>query len=236
VILATYPGAVIAAKRATTTIPIVMVNTPDPVELGLVASLARPGGNVTGTTSLSVDVSLKQLEILKEAVPSASRIAVVWNPRSPWHPFAVAGLRSQNRLAGVQLHFVGIRSPDEIQGSIAALVKERADAVMILADPMLMAPVNRSRLVELLNLNRLPSIGGLRSYSEAGGLLSFWAEEAELYRRVAGYVDKILKGASPDRLPIEQPNLYELVVNLKTAKALGQRIPSSVLLRATVLE
>jgi len=236
VILATYPGAVIAAKRATTTIPIVMVNTPDPVELGLVASLARPGGNVTGTTSLSVDVSLKQLEILKEAVPSASRIAVVWNPRSPWQPFAVAGLRGQNRLAGVQLHFVGIRSPDEIQGSIAALVKERADAVMILADPMLMAPVNRSRLVELLNLNRLPSIGGLRSYSEAGGLLSFWAEEAELYRRVAGYVDKILKGASPDRLPIEQPNLYELVVNLKTAKALGQRIPSSVLLRATVLE
>jgi putative ABC transport system substrate-binding protein len=236
VILATYPGAVIAAKRATTTIPIVMVNTPDPVELGLVASLARPGGNITGTTSLSVDVSIKQLEILKEAVPGAARIAVLWNPGSPWHPLAVAGLRSQNRLAGVQLQFVGIRSPDEFQGSIAAVVKERTDAVMILADPMLMAPVNRSRLVELLIRNRLPSIGGLRSYAEAGGLLSFWAEEAELYRRVAGYVDKILKGASPDRLPIEQPNLYELVVNLKTAKALGQRIPSSVLLRATVLE
>ena len=148
----------------------------------------------------------------------------------------VAGLRSQNRLVGVQLQFVGSRSPDEFQGSIAALVKEHADAVMILADPMLMAPVNRSRLVELLIRNRLPSIGGLRSYAEAGGLLSFWAEEAELYRRVAGYVDKVLKGASPDRLPIEQPNLYELVVNLKTAKALGQRIPSSVLLRATVLE
>lgn len=236
VILATYPGAVIAAKRATTTIPIVMVNTPDPVELGLVASLARPGGNITGTTSLSVDVSIKQLEILKEAVPEASRIAVIWNQANPWHPLAVAGLRGRDRLAGMQLLFVGIRGPDEFPGSIAALVKEHVDAVLVLADPMLMAPVNRSRLVELLTQNRLPSIGGLRGYSETGGLMSFWAEESELYRRVASYVDRILKGARPDDLPIEQPNMYELVVNLKTAKALGRRIPSSVLLRATVLE
>jgi putative ABC transport system substrate-binding protein len=236
VILATYPGAVFAAKRATATIPIVMVNTPDPVELGLVVSLARPGGNITGTTSLSVDVSIKQLEILRQAIPSASRIAVLWNPDSPWHPLAIAGLRKQDRLVGVQLQFVGIRRPDELHDAIEAMVKERADAVMVLADPMLMAPANRATLVDLLTRNRLPSIGGLRSYAESGGLMSFWAEEAELYRRVAGYVDRILKGASPDRLPIEQPNLYELVVNLKTANALGRKIPSSVLLRATVLE
>jgi putative ABC transport system substrate-binding protein len=218
------------------TFPIVMVNTPDPVELGLVVSLARPGGNITGTTSLSVDVSIKQLEILRQAIPSASRIAVLWNPDSPWHPLAIAGLRKQDRLVGVQLQFVGIRRPDELHDAIEAMVKERADAVMVLADPMLMAPANRATLVDLLTRNRLPSIGGLRSYAESGGLMSFWAEEAELYRRVAGYVDRILKGASPDRLPIEQPNLYELVVNLKTANALGRKIPSSVLLRATVLE
>ena len=235
VILATYPGAVLAAKRATTTIPIVMVNTPDPVELGLVASLAQPGGNITGTTSLSVDVSIKQLEILKELVPRAARFGVVWNPDSPWHRLATAALRQQNR-SGVQLQFVSLRRPDEFEDGIAALVKGRADAAMLLADPMLNAPANRSKLAELFLRNRLPSIGGLRAYPEAGGLMSFWAEESELYRHAARYVDKILKGASPDRLPIEQPNVYELVVNLKTASALGQTIPASVRLRATLLQ
>jgi len=236
VIVATYPAAVLAAKRATATIPIVMVNTPDPVDLGLVATLARPGGNITGTTSLSVDLSVKQLEILKEAIPGATRIAVLWNPDNPWHPLATSGLRDRNRLARVPLQFVAVRTPDDIDGAMAALLKERADAVMVLADPMLNAPVNRNRLAELLTRNRLHSIGGLRSFSEVGGLMSFWAEEGELYRRVAIYVDKILKGASAGLLPIEQPNQYELVVNLKTARALGLRIPSSVLLRATVLE
>jgi len=236
VIVATHPAAVLAAKRATTTIPIVMVNTPDPVDLGLVATLARPGGNITGTTSLSVDLSVKQLEILKEAIPGATRIAVLWNPDNPWHPLATSGLRDRNRLASVPLQFVGVRTPEGIDGAIAALLKDRADAVMVLADPVLSAPVNRDRLAELLIRNRLPSIGGLRSFSEVGGLMSFWAEEGELYGRIAIYVDKILKGASPGLLPIEQPNQYELVVNLKTARALGLRIPSSVLLRATVLD
>ena len=235
VIVAAYPAAVLAAKRATTTIPIVMVNTPDPVDLGIVASLARPGGNVTGTTSLTLDVSMKQLELLREAIPGASRIAVLWNPDNPWHPLAVQGLR-KNRLSGVQLQILTVQRPQEFDAAFATMTKERADAVLILADPMMYAPTNRGRLADLALRHRLPSMGGLRSYADAGGMMSYWADETELYKRVANYVDRILKGANPDRLPIEQPTKYELLINGKTAKALGQAIPSSLLFRATVLE
>lgn len=235
VIVATYPAAVIAAKRATSTIPIVMVNTPDPVELGIVASLARPGGNVTGTTSLTLDVTLKQLELLREAVVGASRIAVLWNPDNPWHPRAIQGLRN-NLMPAVQLQVLAVQRPQEIDRAFAAMTKERADAVLVLADPMMYSPVNRARLADLAVKHRLPSMGGLRSYAEAGGMMSYWADEAELYKRVATYVDRILKGASPDRLPIEQPTKYELLINAKTAKALGRTIPASMLFRATVLE
>lgn len=235
VIVATYPAAVFAAKRATSTIPIVMVNTPDPVQLGVVASLARPGGNVTGTTSLTVDLSLKQLELLKEATGGASRIAVLWNPDNPWHPLAVQGLR-KNLLPGVELQALAVQRPQEFDGAFEAMTKGRTDGLLVLADPMMYAPANRLRLADLAVKHRLPSMGGLRSYAEAGGMMSYWADESELYKRVATYVDRILKGASPDRLPIEQPTKYELVINLKTAKALGRTIPTSLLFRATVLE
>jgi len=234
VIVATNPAAVLGAKRATATIPIVMVNTPDPVQLGLVVSLARPGGNITGTTSLSVELSMKQLEILKEAVPRASRIAVVWNPDNPWHPITMKGLREGGRSLDVQLQPLPVRDPHEFENAFQAMIKERAAAVLILADPM--TYYHRRRLADLAVKHRLPLMGSLREYAEAGSLMSYWADGPELYRRVASYVDRILKGARPGDLPVEQPTKYELVVNLKTAKSLALTIPPALLLRATVIE
>jgi putative ABC transport system substrate-binding protein len=234
VIVATNPAAVLGAKRATATIPIVMVNTPDPVELGLVASLARPGGNITGVTSLSIDVTIKQLDLLKEAVPRASRIAVLWNPDNPWHPIAVKALREGGRSLGVQLQILEVRAPDELERAFQTMVRERAQAVLVLADPMTFT--HRRQVATLALRHHLPLMGGLREYAEAGGLMSYWADGTELVRRAASYVDRILKGARPGDLPIEQPTKYELVLNPKTAKTLGLTIPQPLLLRATVLK
>ena len=236
VIIATYPGAVLAAKRATATIPIVMVNTPDPVQLGIVSSLARPGGNVTGTTSLSVDATVKQIEILKEAVPGAQRIAVLWNPDNPWHPLVVRALRNETRPAHGAIRLFPVRQPVDIDGTFEAISREHIDAVVVPADPMLHAPANRARITRLLLANRLPSIGGLRTFADAGGMMSYWADESDLYQRVASYVDRILQGAAPGVLPIEQPTKYELVVNAKTVSALGRTMPQALLLRATVVQ
>ncbi len=230
VIVANYPAAVFSARRATTTIPIVMVNTPDPVALGLVASLARPGGNITGLTSLSADVSLKQLEFLKEAVPRVSRIAVLWNPDNPWHPVTVKGLEGSGRSLGVQLQFRPLRSPDEFDKTYQEILAKRAQAILILADPMTFA--HRGRLASLAVKHGLPAMGSLSEYAQAGSLLSYWADGPDLIRRATSYVDKILKGARPADLPIEQPTKFELVINLKTAKALGLTIPPSLLQRA----
>jgi putative tryptophan/tyrosine transport system substrate-binding protein len=230
VIVATYPSAVISAKRATATIPIVMMNTPDPVQLGLVASLARPGGNITGLTTLTVDVSSKQLELLKEAVPRASRIAVLWNPDNPWHPVAVKRLHARSTSLGLQLQVLEVRGPDTIDRAFSAMTAERAQAVLVLADPMLF--VHRQRLADLALKHRLPMMGNVRAYAGAGSLLSYWADRADLSRRAASYVDRILKGAKPGDLPIELPTKFELVINLKTAKTLGITIPQSLLLRA----
>lgn len=230
VIVAANPPAALGAKRATATIPIVMVNTPDPVQLGLVESLARPGGNITGTTSLSVEVSIKQLELLKEAVGQTSRIAVLWNPDNPWHPVTVKGLHQESRSLGVQLHPLSVRSPDEFDAAFQTMTKDRVQAVLVLADTM--TYFHRKRLADLALRYRLPLMGALREYAEAGSLMSYWADDVELYRKVAGYVDKILKGAKPADLPIEQPTKYELVINLKTAKQLAVVMPPSLLLRA----
>jgi putative ABC transport system substrate-binding protein len=230
VIVAIYPAAVFSARRASATIPIVMVNAPDPVDLGLVASLARPGGNITGVTSLSVDVSLKQLELLKEAVPRAARIAVLWNPDNPWHPITVKGLQGGGRSLGVQLQFLPVRGPDEFDKAYQAMLTKRAQATLILADPMTFT--HRRQLANLAVKHGLPAMGSLRDYAEAGSLLSFWADQTDLVRRAASYVDRILKGAHPADLPIEQPSKFELVINLKTAKALGLTIPPSLLRRA----
>ena len=230
VIVATNPAATLGAKRATTTIPIVMMHTPDPVELGLVASLRRPGGNITGTTTLSVELSIKQLELLKGAVPQASRIAVVSNPDNPWHPLVANGLRSQHPLRGVRLDFFETRDPHEFDDAFQTMTRDRVHGVLVLADPMTFA--HRSRLAGLAVKHRLPLMSGPRGYTDAGGLLSYWANEVELGRRVATYVDRILKGANPSDMPIEQPTKYDLVINLKTARALGLTIPQSFLQRA----
>jgi len=230
VIVASVPAAVFAAKRATTMIPIVMVNTPDPVQLGVVASLGRPGGNITGVTSLSVDLSVKQLQLLREAVPRAPRIAVLSNPTNPWHPLAVKGVEAGARSLRVQLQILHVRGPEEFDHAFAAMGREGSGAVLVLADPM--AVFHRSRLADLAARHRLPAMYGPREHTEAGGLMSYWADSVDLYRRAASYVDRILKGAKPGDLPIEQPTKYELVINLKTARALGLTIPQSMLLRA----
>jgi len=230
VIVASNPAATFAAKRSTATIPIVMVNTPDPVQLGLVVSLGRPGGNVTGTTTLSAELSIKQFELLKEVVPRAARIAVLWNPSNPWHPLALKGVEAAARSLAVQLQILEVRGPEEFDRAFAAMTRERAGAVLVLADPM--GFFHRTRLADLAAKRRLPAMYGVRLYADAGGLMSYWADEADLYRRVGSYLDRILKGAKPGDLPIEQPTRFELVINLKTAKALGLTIPSSLLLRA----
>ena len=230
VIVATYPAAVFSAKRATTTIPIVMVHTPDPVQLGLVASLAHPGGNVTGTSSFSLDLSIKQLQILREALPRTSRIAVVWNPDNPWHPISVQRSKDRAQSLGVQLQSLRLKGPEGIPEVFAAMTKARAQAVLFLADPVTF--INRRRLVDLAIKQRLSTMGGPRDYAEAGFLMSYWAATTDLYRRAAGFVDRIFKGARVGELPIEQSTKFELVINLKTAKALGLTVPPSLLQRA----
>ena len=230
VIVASTPAAIFAAKKATASIPIVMVHTPDPVQLGLVASLGRPGGNITGTTTLSADVSVKQLELLKEAIPRVARVAVLWNPVNPWHPLARKAAGSAARSLATQLRSVEVRAPDELEAAFAAMTRDRADAVFVLSDPMTF--FHRARIADLALKRRLPTMHGVRGYVDAGGLMSYWAYQDDLYRRAASYVDRILKGAKPGDLPIEQPTRFELVFNLKTAKALGLTIPPSLLARA----
>ena len=230
VIVAVNPASVLSAKRATATVPIVMMNTPDPVQLGLVASLARPGRNITGTTTLTLDLSTKQLEILKEAVPSLSRVALLWNPDNPWHPVAVKGVQARSESLGIQLQALEVRGHDAFDNAFRAMTTERAQALLVLADPMTF--FHRRRLADLGIKHRLPMMGSLRAFAESGTLMSYWADTADLSRRAASYVDRILKGAKPGELPIEQPTKFELVINLKTAKTLGITIPQSVLLRA----
>jgi len=233
VIVASNPAATLAARRATASIPIVMVNTPDSVQLGLVASLGRPGGNVTGTTTLSADLSSKQLELLKAAVPRAVRIAILWNPDNPWHPLALKSAQASARALAIQVHGVEARDVGELHHAFGAMTNERADAVVVLSDPMTF--FHRARLADMAAKRRLPTMCGVRGYVEAGGLMSCWAQQEDLYRRVASYVDRILKGARPGDLPIEQPTRFELVINLKTARTLKVAIPRSLLQQADMV-
>jgi len=230
VIVALYPAAVLSAKRATATTPIVMMNTPDPVQLGLVASLARPGGNITGLTTLTVDLCVKQLQFLKEAVPRASRVTLLWNHENPWHPVAVKALQTSSDSRKFQLHTLEVADPDGFESAFRTMTTERTEALLVLADPMLF--VHRQRLADLAIKHGLPMMGNVRAYAGAGSLMSYWADRTDLSRRAASYVDRILNGAKPGELPIEQPTKFELVINLKTAKLLGLTIPQSLLLRA----
>jgi putative ABC transport system substrate-binding protein len=230
-IAAVGAAAASAAKNATQTIPIVMISVGDPEGLGLVASLARPGGNVTGLAfSVGFDTYGKGLELLKEAVPSVHRVAVLSNPANPYQPLAIENVSAVARSLGVQLQLLAVRSANELDGAFAAMVRERAGALLVMTDPMFTG--NRARLADLGVKHKLPSMHGVRENAETGALMSYGPDFDVISRRAAIYVNKILRGAKPGDLPVEQPTKFELVINLKTAKALGLTIPPSLLLRA----
>jgi len=222
---------VTAAKNATGTIPIVMIAVRDPVGTGLIASLARPGGNVTGGSgSAGLEWVAKQLELLKETVPKIGRVAILSNPANAYHQLAIREVNVGARSLGVQLQLLEARGPNEFDGAFAAMAKERVGALLVLSDVIFSD--HRTRLIDLAARSRLPAAYGNRESVEAGGLIGYGPSFLDLFRRAATYVDKILKGAKPAELPVERPTKYELVINMKTAKALGLTIPQSVLLRA----
>ena len=229
-ILAASSTYVRAAKQATTTIPIVFAVHNDPVGTGDVASLAHPGGNITGTTQMATDLSAKQLGLLKETVPGISRVGVLWNPTTPSHGPALKEIESAARTLGVQLTRLAAAHESELDRAFAAAARDRIEALFVLTSPMIAQ--HSGRVVSQAMKHRLPTMYAARSFAEAGGLLAYGPDQLDLYRRAAGYVDRILKGAKPANLPVEQPTKFELVVNLKTAKTLGLTIPPSVLLRA----
>jgi putative tryptophan/tyrosine transport system substrate-binding protein len=230
VIFAPSSTEVEPARQATHTIPIVFSFHADPVGVGHVASLPRPGGNITGLTMLLTDLSAKELEILKDAVPQAERIGVLWNPTTPSHAPALKAIEAGAEKLGVKLRIVPARTRDDFPAAFAAIVDERADALLVVSSPL--ARVERNFLAELELKHRLPAIFGSRWNVEAGGLMSYAADLDDLTRRAATYIDKILKGVKPADLPVEQASKYQLVINLKTAKALGLDVPVSVLARA----
>ena len=229
VIVAASTSAVLAVKRATTTIPIVMLAA-DPVESGLVSSLDRPGGNITGLSFNEQDTSARRLELLKEAVPAATRVAVLTGPTN-----AVSGriLKDTERAAsslGVQLHSLQLHGPDTFAKTFAAMATRRPDSLIVL--PAALPFVHRTRIIALTLRHRLPAMFWRREFVDVGGLMSYGPDQAAMYHRAAHYVSKILQGARPADLPVEQPGKFELIVNLKTAKALGLTLPQSVLLQA----
>jgi len=231
VIVAVPTPAALAAKNATGTVPIVGVSLTEPVGIGLITSLARPGGNVTGVSySVGTDIFGKDLGLLKEVVPKVRRVAVLSNPDGPVQPLTISNVKAAARSLGLQLQLVEARGPGDFDGAFAAMTRERAGALLVVTDPVFIP--HRARLVGLAAKNRLPSIFTQRADVEAGGLLSYGPNFADMYRRAAAYVDKILKGAKPADLPVEQPTKFELVINLKTAKTLGLTIPPSLLARA----
>ena len=231
VIVAAPTPAAVAAKNATGTIPIVAVAVGDPVRLGLVASLARPGGNVTGTSfDVGLQVIGKGLELLNETLPNVRRVAILANSANPGQEVAVRDLQTAARSLRLQVQVLPVRGPNEFDGAFATMRKEHADALLVVADSMF--NLHRARLAELAATNRLPAMYGFREFVEAGGLMSYGPSVTDVFRRAAFYVDKILRGARPADLPVEQPTKFELVINLKTAKVLGLRIPPSLLVRA----
>ena len=228
------PGSppALAAKAATKTIPIVFVVVADPVGVGLVNSLAQPGGNVTGLTPSSVDLCAKRLELLKETIPEVSRIAVLSTPDYPL-PIKTEMLTEMEAAAhalGVQLQIVEVRGSDDFDRAFGAMIKERTEAFTVLPIPLFMR--ERQRIIDFSAKNRLPAIFHWKQYAQGGGLMSYGPDGIALYRRAATYVDKILKGGKPADLPVERAMEFELVINLKTAKQLGLTIPSEMLYRA----
>ena len=219
-----------AAKNATKTIPIVFIFANDPVNAGLVASLARPGGNLTGWTNTGPDLSGKRLELLKELLPRVSRVAVLWNAANPTIARQVSEMELAAHALKTELHLVAVRAPDEFESAFSAITRGRAGALVVIAD--VFTTEHRQRIAALAARNRLPMISEFRAFTIAGGLMAYGPSPPDAARRAAAHVDRILKGAKPGELPVEQPTQFELVINLKTARALGLTIPRSMLLRA----
>ncbi len=231
-ILASGSPASFAAKEATRTIPIVMGSlAADPIETGLIVSLARPGGNITGMTEMAAQLGGKRLELLKQTVPNLTRVAVFWNPPNPAYGPVLRALETSAPQLGVQLQRLEVRVPEDFEGALQAAVRQRAGALFVPGDPLV---TNRPKVVADLALKyRLPTMTDFKELPGAGGLLAFGPDLVDSYRRAATHVDKILKGAKPADLPMEQPTKFDLVVNLKTTRALGLIVPQSVLIQAT---
>jgi putative ABC transport system substrate-binding protein len=220
-----------AAKNATATIPIVMASAADPVRSGFVVSLARPGGNVTGMSNIMPELAGKRLELLREVLPKLSRVAFLAHAGDPAHRLFVDEAREAAGSFGMQVQQLVIAAPEEIEGAFSAVVREGAGALIV--QPLFIATLGEGgRIADLALKNRLPAVSDISAFAEAGGLASYGANVADLYRRAATYVDKILKGIKPGEIPVEQPTKFELVINLKTAKQIGLTIPPNVLARA----
>jgi putative ABC transport system substrate-binding protein len=230
VIVAGSNTAIAAAQSATHTIPIVMVYASNPVTSGFVASLARPGGNITGLTSQAADLAAKRVEILKEAVPNLTRLAILWDPLEPARLDQAKAAESAARTLGLEVQLVELRSPEEVGETFAAIARNRSGGVLYGAS--IRMDKQRASIAEHAIKSHLPTICFARQYVESGCLMSYSANFADLHYRAAYFVDKILKGAKPSELPVEQPTKFEAVVNLKTARSIGVTIPESILLRA----
>ena len=222
--------APLAAKRATTSIPIVMMNAGDPVGSGLVASLARPGGNVTGMSLMAPDLGGKRLELLKETLPRLSHVAVIWNAANPYSALVFDETQGAAKKLTIEIQSLEVRGPGDFDGALATMLQNRVDALVIVEDPLTYNYLNK--VAEFWADNRLAAIYGLREFADAGGLMTYGASQADLYRRSVDFVDKILRGFKPSDLPVQQPTKFELVINLKTAKALGLTVPDTLLARA----
>ncbi len=219
-----------AAKNTTKTIPIVMASDADPIGNGFIASLARPGGNITGLTNLLTGLSGKRLELLKEAIPGISRMGVIWNPENPSSVSGFKETQEAARALAIQLQSLEVRGPDEFEGAFQAATKRQARALSVVSDSLMFN--NRKRLLDIAVKHRLPTMHTQSLWVEAGALMSYGTNFPDLYRRAATYVDKILKGTKPADIPVEQPMRFEFVVNLKTAKQIGLTVPPNVLVRA----
>ena len=230
-VIVTHGGvATRAVKQASTTIPIVIAAADDPLAAGLVSSLARPGGNTTGLSVVTPDLTEKRLGLLKEILPGQTRVAVLWNSGNPISEPELRKTEAAARSLGLQLQSFGVRDPREFASAFSSMKTERAGALFVLSDAMFFG--RRKEIVDLAASNRLPLVAHLREFADAGGLMTYGPNVVDLHRRAAYFVDKFLKGAKPGDLPVEQPTKFELVINLKTAKALGLTIPPSLLQRA----
>jgi len=230
VIVTAGTPATLAVKKATTSVPLVMLAVGDPVGTGIVPSLSHPGGNITGLTAISTEMDAKRLELLREVVPSVSYIALLWNAGSPLQVLAEKQVQAAAQVLRMRVLSLGVKTEEEIKSALAVMARERPDALLVLADRLLLH--HRALIMDFATRHRLPGVHAYRELVEAGGLMSFGPSYADMHKRAAYFVDRILKGAKPGDLPVERPLTFELVINLKTAKALGLTIPQSLLQRA----